>query len=48
MIDRAYCPQCPDQKICIHAGAFRRLPEEYGGLALCPRLKSNTDPKREK
>jgi hypothetical protein len=46
MIYRAYCPDCPDNKACIHAGAYRRLPKEDGGLSLCKRLKDNTDPKR--
>ena len=33
----ATCMYC--DKICVHRGAYRRLPEKIGGLGLCPRLK---------
>ena len=33
----AYCAEC-DEKNCIHRDAYRRLPEEVGGLGECPRL----------
>lgn len=36
---RCYCPDCNEKENCIHAGAFRRVPEIDGGLGLCPRLR---------
>lgn len=45
MTNRCYCPKCSDKKTCIHHEAYRRLPREDGGLALCPKLKDNSDPK---
>ena len=34
-----YCPSCERKDECIHANAFRRMPEVDGGLGLCPKLK---------
>jgi len=45
---RCNCLDCDKKADCIHKDAFRRMPREIGGLALCPKLKENTDPKREK
>ena len=33
------CCRC-ERKECIHRGAYRRLPQEIGGLGLCPNLKA--------
>lgn len=33
------CSKCQHKEGCIHRGAYRRLPEEIGGLALCKNLK---------
>lgn len=33
------CSKCQHKESCIHRGAYRRLPEEIGGLALCKNLK---------
>lgn len=41
---RAYCPKCNEQS-CIHRNSYRRVPLDIGGLELCPRLVTNTDPK---
>ena len=36
---KCYCPDCEKQNICIHEGAFRRLPVIDGGLGLCMNLR---------
>ena len=33
------CSKCQYQDGCIHREAYRRLPEEIGGLGLCKNLK---------
>ncbi len=33
------CSVCQHKDDCIHKGAYRRLPEEIGGLGLCKNLK---------
>jgi hypothetical protein len=43
-IFRCNCKECYDNPICKFVNIMQRLPREYGGLGLCPRLKSGTDP----
>ena len=33
------CSKCQHKETCIHKDAYRRLPEEVGGLGLCKNLK---------
>lgn len=33
------CSKCQRKDDCIHRDAYRRLPEEIGGLGLCKNLK---------
>ena len=33
------CSKCEHKENCIHKGAYRRLPQEIGGLGLCKNLK---------
>lgn len=33
----AYCPNCTRPN-CPHRNSYRRMPEEVGGLGLCPVL----------
>jgi hypothetical protein len=35
---KCYCPDCKREN-CKHRGAYRRMPENTGGLGLCPNLK---------
>ena len=35
------CSKCQQKDTCIHNGAYRRLPQEIGGLGLCKNLKNN-------
>lgn len=41
---RCQCAVCADRDKCKYAVKFQRMPREDGGLGLCPRLASNTDP----
>jgi len=41
---RCNCTDCNKKADCTHKDAYRRMPKEIGGLALCPKLKDNTDP----
>lgn len=33
------CSKCEHKGTCVHREAYRRLPEEIGGLGLCMNLK---------
>jgi len=46
-LNSCFCPKCDLKESCIHNEAYRRMPKEIGGLALCPKLNNHTDPKRE-
>jgi hypothetical protein len=35
---KCYCPDCKREN-CKHRDAYRRMPENTGGLGLCPNLK---------
>ncbi|RJO60701.1 MAG: hypothetical protein C4542_08505 [Dehalococcoidia bacterium] len=46
MNNRYDCGDCDFKDGCIHAGAFRRLPEEEGGLGLCLKDRIENDSAR--
>ena len=41
------CCRC-EREECIHREAYRRLPQEIGGLGLCPNLKASERQQTEK
>lgn len=43
-IYRCQCGMCSDKDSCQWADKLQRLPRKHGGLGLCPRLKTGSDP----